>query len=95
MEDGIVAVERMASAAPDQYDLILMDVQMPRMNGFMATREIRTLSDSRKANIPIIAMTANAFEEDKRLAFESGMNGFVSKPINIDGLMRTLTNILK
>ena len=95
VEDGIVAVERMASAAPDQYDLILMDVQMPRMNGFMATREIRTLSDSRKANIPIIAMTANAFEEDKRLAFESGMNGFVSKPINIDGLMRTLTNILK
>ena len=94
-EDGIVAVERMASAESDRYDLILMDVQMPRMNGFMATREIRTLSDNRKANIPIIAMTANAFDEDKQLAFESGMNGFVSKPIRIETLMQTLADILK
>lgn len=64
------------------------------MNGFMATREIRTLSDNRKANIPIIAMTANAFEEDKKNAFESGMNGFVAKPINIKELMNTLADIL-
>ena len=93
--DGIVAVDKMASTASDCYDLILMDVQMPRMNGFVATREIRTLSDSKKANIPIIAMTANAFDEDKKLAFEAGMNGFVAKPINIEALMRTLEDILK
>ena len=94
-DDGIVAVEKMVSAASDCYDLILMDVQMPRMNGFLATREIRTLSDNKKANIPIIAMTANAFDEDKKLAFEAGMNGFVAKPINIDTLMRTLADVLK
>ena len=94
-DDGIVAVDKMAAAASDCYDLILMDVQMPRMNGFMATREIRTLSDNRKANIPIVAMTANAFDEDKKLAFEVGMNGFVAKPISIDALMRTLKDILK
>ena len=94
-EDGIVAVDRMAAAPSDRYDLILMDVQMPRMNGFMATREIRTLSDNRKANIPIIAMTANAFDEDKKLAYEAGMNGFVAKPINIKVLMNALADILK
>lgn len=94
-EDGIVAVEKMASAASDCYDLILMDIQMPKMNGFMATREIRTLSDNRKANIPIIAMTANAFDEDKKSAFECGMNGFIAKPINIKELLNTLADILK
>ena len=94
-DDGIIAVEKLASAASDCYDLILMDVQMPRMNGFTATREIRTLSDNKKANIPIIAMTANAFDEDKKLAFEAGMNGFVAKPINIQTLMNTLAGILK
>ncbi|MGN0639221.1 MAG: response regulator [Huintestinicola sp.] len=94
-EDGIVAVEKMACAASDRYDLILMDIQMPKMNGFIATREIRTLSDNRKANIPIIAMTANAFDEDKKSAFESGMNGFVAKPINIKELMNTLADILR
>ncbi|MGN0699497.1 MAG: response regulator [Oscillospiraceae bacterium] len=94
-EDGIVAVDKMASAASDCYDLILMDIQMPKMNGFMATREIRTLSDNRKANIPIIAMTANAFDEDKKSAYECGMNGFIAKPINIKELMNTLAGILK
>ena len=94
-EDGIVAVDRMASAPSDCYDLILMDIQMPKMNGFMATREIRTLSDNRKANIPIIAMTANAFDEDKKDAFECGMNGFIAKPINIKELMSTLAAILR
>lgn len=79
--DGIIAVERVASATSDCYDLILMDVQMPRMNGFIATREIRTLNDNKKANIPIVAMTANAFDENKKLAFEAGMNGFVTKPL--------------
>lgn len=94
-DDGIAAVDKMASAASDCYDLILMDIQMPKMNGFIATREIRTLSDNRKANIPIIAMTANAFDEDKKKAFESGMNGFIAKPINIKKLMRTLAEIFK
>ena len=94
-DDGIVAVEKMASATSDQYDLILMDIQMPKMNGFLATREIRTLSDNRKANIPIIAMTANAFDEDKKRAFESGMNGFIAKPIDIRKLLDTLADILR
>ncbi|MBO5153239.1 MAG: response regulator [Eubacterium sp.] len=94
-EDGIVAVDKMASAPSDSYDLILMDIQMPKMNGFMATREIRTLSDNRKANIPIIAMTANAFDEDKKDAFACGMNGFIAKPINIKELMNTLAAILR
>ena len=92
-EDGIAAVDKMASAASDRYDLILMDIQMPKMNGFIATREIRTLSDNRKANIPIIAMTANAFDEDKKMAYEAGMNGFVAKPINIKTLMSTLEDV--
>ena len=85
--DGIDAVERMASAAPNQYDVILMDIQMPKMDGYTATREIRTLSDNRKANIPIIAMTANAFEEDKEKAIKAGMNGHVSKPIDLGTIM--------
>lgn len=92
-EDGIVAVDKMAAADSDCYDLILMDIQMPKMNGFIATREIRTLSDNKKANIPIIAMTANAFEEDKKRAFECGMNGFIAKPINIKTLMSTLREV--
>ena len=85
--DGIDAVERMASAAPNQYDVILRDIQMPKMDGYTATREIRTLSDNRKANIPIIAMTANAFEEDKENAIKAGMNGHVSKPIDLGTIM--------
>ena len=94
-DDGIIAVEKMAEAKPDDYDLILMDIQMPKMNGFIATREIRTLNDNRKANIPIIAMTANAFDEDKKKAYECGMNGFVAKPINIKVLMSTLKEIFR
>ena len=94
-EDGIAAVDKMAGAESDRYDLILMDIQMPKMDGFTATREIRTLSDNRKANIPIIAMTANAFEEDKKKAFESGMNGFIAKPINIKALMKALSDLFQ
>ena len=94
-DDGIVAVEKMVSAPSGSYDLILMDVQMPRMNGFIAAREIRTLSDNKKANIPVVAMTANAFDEDRKLAFEAGMNGFVAKPISVEVLLRTLSDILK
>ena len=67
----------------DRYDLIFMDIQMPKMDGYMTTREIRTLKNNKKANIPIVAMTANAFEEDKKKAFKAGMNAHVAKPIDI------------
>ena len=93
--DGDVAVEKMRDAEEGQYDLILMDVQMPRLDGYTATREIRTLDNPFAANIPIIAMTANAFEEDKRKSFEAGMNGHLSKPIEIPKLMEILASILK
>ena len=91
--DGVEAVNRMAAAGADDYDLILMDVQMPQMDGYTATREIRTLSDNRKANIPIIAMTANAFEEDKEKAFAAGMDDHIAKPIAIHILLDTLNKI--
>ena len=93
--DGDVAVEKMRDAEEGQYDLILMDVQMPKLDGYTATREIRTLDNPFAANIPIIAMTANAFEEDKRKSFEAGMNGHLSKPIEIPKLMELLASILK
>ena len=76
------------------YDLILMDIQMPVMDGYEATRTIRALNDPAKANIPIVAMTANAFEEDRKRAFDAGMNGHVPKPIDIPKLMETLQDIL-
>ena len=80
VEDGTDAVARMNTAAEDQYDLILMDVQMPRMDGYTATRKIRAMDDPRKANIPIVAMTANAFDEDRKKAFAAGMNAHVATP---------------
>ena len=83
VEDGTDAVERMNEVDDDRYDLIFMDIQMPKMDGYMATREIRTLKNNKKANIPIIAMTANAFEEDKKKAFQAGMNAHIAKPIDI------------
>lgn len=93
--DGTVAVEKMKNAAPGQYDVILMDVQMPHMNGYEATRQIRALKDKLKANIPIIAMTANAFEEDKKEAIDAGMTGYVPKPIEISRLLETLSKVLQ
>ena len=92
--DGDVAVEKLRNATEGQYDLVLMDVQMPKLDGYMATKEIRTLDNPFVANIPIIAMTANAFEEDKRKSFEAGMNGHLSKPIEIPKLMEVLASIL-
>lgn len=94
-EDGLIAVEIMKQAESGRYHLILMDIQMPKMDGFAATSKIRNLSDSKNANTPIIAMTANAFDEDKQAAFEAGMNGFIAKPINIEELMSALAEILK
>ena len=93
-ENGAVAVEKVSAAAPGSYDLILMDVQMPVMDGYTATRTIRALDDPARAKLPILAMTANAFDEDRRNALESGMNGFLSKPIVIGDLVQELHKIL-
>ena len=93
-ENGAVAVEKVCTAAPGSYDLVLMDVQMPVMDGYTATRKIRALDDPARAKIPILAMTANAFDEDRCNALESGMNGFLSKPIVIGDLVQELRKIL-
>ena len=93
-ENGAVAVEKVCTAAPGSYDLVLMDVQMPVMDGYTATRQIRALDDPALAKIPILAMTANAFDEDRRRAMESGMTGFLSKPIVIGDLVQELRKIL-
>ncbi len=94
-EDGIICVDMLNKHEAGYYDLVLMDVQMPNMNGIKATTVIRQLPDKAKAETPIIAMTANAFEEDRKKCLEAGMNGFVSKPIDIIKLMETLADILK
>lgn len=93
-ENGAVAVEKVSTAAPGSYDLVLMDVQMPIMDGYTATRQIRALDNPARAKLPILAMTANAFDEDRRNALESGMNGFLSKPIVIGDLVQELHKIL-
>ena len=93
-ENGEVAVEKVSTAAPGSYDLVLMDVQMPVMDGYTATRKIRALDDPARAKLPILAMTANAFDEDRRNALESGMNGFLSKPIVVGDLVQELHKIL-
>ena len=77
------------------YDMILMDIQMPKMDGYKATQEIRHLPDKDKACIPIVAMTASAFEEDKREAIASGMNGHIAKPIQVEKLLSILTEIVR
>lgn len=94
VNDGIECVGKVIQKPSNTYDLILMDIQMPIMDGYMATKKIRELPDKNKANIPIIAMTANAFEEDKRKALEAGMNGHISKPMDVDKLKREITFIL-
>ena len=93
--DGTEAVDIMFKAAEDKYDLIFMDIQMPKMDGYTATREIRTFKNNKKANIPIVAMTANAFEEDRKKAFEAGMNGHIAKPISIEEIAKVLDGIFK
>lgn len=93
-ENGAIAVEKVSTAAPGQYDLVLMDVQMPIMDGYTATRRIRELENPALAGIPILAMTANAFDEDRRNALECGMNGFLSKPIVIADLVQEMRKVL-
>ena len=94
-EDGIICVDMMEKAEAGYYDLILMDIQMPNMDGYKATQTIRKLSDPQKAGITIVAMTANAFDEDKKNAYAAGMNWHIAKPIKVEELMSALTKILK
>ena len=89
-ENGVVALGKVQESSPGDFDLILMDVQMPVMDGYEATRRIRALENKELANIPIIAMTANAFEEDRQNALAAGMNAHLIKPIEIDKLKETL-----
>ncbi|MEI3208049.1 MAG: response regulator [Lachnospiraceae bacterium] len=91
-ENGAEALEKVSTSKPGTYDLVLMDVQMPVMNGYEATKCIRKLKDPALANISILAMTANAFDEDRKKALESGMDGFLSKPIVIEELVQALKN---
>lgn len=95
VEDGMDAVNRMVEVDEETYDLILMDIQMPKMDGYTATREIRMMKNNRKANIPIIAMTANAFEEDRRKAFQVGMNAHITKPIDIKKILATFDQVFQ
>ena len=92
--DGTVAVEKMKDAEAGYYDIILMDIQMPKMDGYEATNQIRALDDPAKANIPIVAVTANAFEEDRQSALGAGMNGHLAKPYDIPAIMKTLKELL-
>ncbi len=93
--DGEEAVNKMKEMPADYYDIILMDIQMPHMDGYEAARLIRALDDSRKANIPIVAVTANAFEEDRKVAMAAGMNGHLAKPYDIPVIMETLEKLLR
>ena len=93
-ENGAVAVEKIRTSDPGRYDLVLMDVQMPVMDGCTATRRIRALKDPARAAVPIVAMTANVFEEERKRAFDCGMNGFLSKPIVIEELIDALRGII-
>ncbi len=95
VEDGIRCVAQMEQKPAGTYDLILMDIQMPHMDGYKATQAIRRLADQKKADIPIIAMTANAFEEDRKKALEKGMNGHIAKPVDIEKMKEILQNTLK
>ena len=92
--NGREAVEMLKNSAPGYYNLILMDIQMPQVNGYEATRRIRKLEDPTLSSIPIIAMTANAFEEDKQEALSCGMNGHIAKPIDIGKLFATLDKVM-
>ena len=95
VENGIQCVDRIMEMPAGTYDMILMDIQMPKMNGYKATQAIRHLPDKDKACIPIIAMTANAFEEDKRKAIAAGMNGHIAKPIQVDNMLSILAEIIR
>ena len=94
VEDGIQCVDKVEQMLSGTYDLILMDIQMPKMDGYKATKCIRRLDDKKKAEIPIIAMTANAFAEDRKKAFDAGMDGHIAKPIDIEKLGAVILSVL-
>ena len=94
-ENGQEAVDLVAASAPGYYDLVLMDIQMPVMDGHEATRKIRSLENKVLAKVPVVAMTANAFDEDRKAAKECGMNGFISKPINMQEVVQALRMCLQ
>lgn len=93
-KDGVVAVEKMKTSPAGYYNIILMDIQMPNMDGYEAAKQIRAMDDKGKASIPIVAVTANAFEEDKKTALDAGMNGHLAKPYDIAAIMETLKTLL-
>ncbi|MBU5481132.1 response regulator [Blautia sp. MSJ-19] len=95
VNNGMLAVEKIELADSGQYDLILMDIQMPIMNGYEASKRIRALKNPEKAAIPIVAMTANAFEEDREKSYEAGMNGHLAKPVSVDNLMNMINKVMK
>ena len=95
VEDGIQCVNRIEKMPAGTYDMILMDIQMPNMDGYKAAQVIRHLPDKDKASIPVIAMTANAFKEDKRDAIAAGMDGHIAKPIQVDKLLSMLAGIIR
>ena len=95
VNDGVSAVQKMEQAVPGQYDLIFMDIQMPVMDGYEATKRIRALNNPDIASIPIVAMTANAFEEDREKSYEAGMNGHLAKPVSAESLMHMIQRVIK
>ena len=95
VEDGVQCVNKIEQMPAGSYDLILMDIQMPNMDGYKATETIRSLQDKEKANIPIVAMTANAFEEDRKAAFAKGMNEHIAKPIDVEKVEDVLISVLE
>ncbi|MEE1517780.1 MAG: response regulator [Lachnospiraceae bacterium] len=92
-DDGNTAIEKLFDAEEDYYDLVFMDIQMPNMNGYEAARQIRKLSNKKKAQIPIIAMTANAFEEDRDKSYRSGMNEHIAKPVDIEKVLEIVKKV--
>ena len=93
-EDGQIAVDMVSSSSPGYYDIILMDIQMPVMNGYEATKAIRALDNKALADIPIVAVTANAFKEDKEEAANVGMQAHIAKPLDIEEMLKTLSSVL-
>ena len=94
-EDGQAAVDAIVQAEPGTYDAVLMDIQMPVMDGYQATRTIRALDDPARAGVPIVAMTADAFQEDQKKAYDAGMQGHIAKPVDVAKLKEMLQHVIR